>query len=295
MCVHIEIVSLMLLRLLISARRRSANVGCIVIHVLAPSYYDPLFTRRTPFLVTGWASDCDWEMTTYHAGGFNHDLRVLETNRQIYQEASTIYYSQNMFYAGRPSVLVPFLKDRGSRTRSLIRKLSVGYPSSANESRTRLGADDHGMYDSFRGDLSMWEDVCCYISLNMPGLAQLDLRNARFYPMEHELAKDEDYKTLQTKDDFSAKQREVLATIGPETELTVSDIVWSMWEHIRPNDVLFSPVQRWLRDEISQLRVNKGLNGNPADSFPSQASKASLASFWKEIRSGSTARSYTLN
>ena len=117
-------------------------------------------------------------MTTY-VSGFSLDLQVLETNRQIYQEASTIYYSQNMFYAESASVLVPFLKHRGSRTRSLIRKVSIEYPSPAGEMRIPFGADEHGMYNAFEWELSMWEDACHYISLNMPGMAQLDLRVRR--------------------------------------------------------------------------------------------------------------------
>lgn len=285
MCVHIQINLKTLLPLLINSRRRPANVGCIILDTLDPSKYKPSCTRRTSFLVTGWESDCTWEMTTYACGSCP-DLRVLETNRQIYRESSAIFYSQNMFYTDGPSVLVPFLRDRGTRTLSLIRKLSIGYPSPAQETGTGFGAIEHGMYDRFYGNPNMWEDVCYYVSLNMPGLAQLDLRVARGFVMEIELEEDEEPNFLQTKSDFPAQQRKVLATIGPETELTVSETGWCSWEvwpGISSNDVFFSPLQPWLRNEISQLRVRNGLTENLSQEFPLQARKANLASLWEEI------------
>ena len=247
---------LTLSRLLIDTRRRSTNVGCIVITALAPKKYDPLSTRRTPFPVTGWKND--QHETTYRCGS-SPDLRVLETNRQIYHEASIVFYSQNMFYAHGPSVLVPFLKDRGSRNRSLIRKMSIQYPSSG---WTWFGVDKDGRCDFFCGDLSVWEDACSYIGLNMPGLAQLDLRNARHYTMEH--SDDEDVKNLQPESDFPAQRREVLASFGPETKLTVSESEWWRWKDIKPEDNLFSPLRPWLRYEISHIQVKKWLTENPA-------------------------------
>ena len=103
----------------------------------------------------------------------------------------------------------------------------------------------------------MWEDACCYISLNMPGLAQLDLRNARTYASRHLLAIDEDVKNLQAESDFPAQRREVLASFGPETKLTVSESEWWRWEDIKPEDNLFSPLRPWLRYEISQIQVKE--------------------------------------
>ena len=295
-CVHIKSVPSTLLRLLINARRRSANVGCVIIDTLAPDKFEPLSTRRTPYLVTGWKTEHNWEMTTYVCD-FSPDLQVLETNRQIYQEASTIYYSQNMFYAKGPSVLVAFLKDRGMRTRNLIRKLSVGYPGPAKKKHTPFGADDHGMCYSFDGYISMWEDACHYISLNMPGLAQLDLRVVREYKTVSELLLEDPTKALQTTSVFPAQQRELLATIGPETKLTMSETGWCLWDDyygIRPTDVLFSPLQPWLRNEISELRVTNGLAAHPAPSLPSQARKVNLESLWKKILQRRRVRSYTL-
>lgn len=296
MCSHKER-PLDIMRLLINARRRSANVGCIIINTLAPSKFEPLSTRRTPFLVTGWKSDEEWEMTTY-VSGFSLDLQVLETNRQIYQEASTIYYSQNMFYAESASVLVPFLKHRGSRTRSLIRKVSIEYPSPAGEMRIPFGADEHGMYNAFEWELSMWEDACHYISLNMPGMAQLDLRVRRNCSTVSELELDDEPMTLQTTSDFPAQQMEVLATIGPDTKLTVSETEWCGWDDdysgISPTDILFSPLQPFLRNEISQFRVTNGLAGHPAPGLPSQSRKANLESVWKKLLQGRSARSYKL-
>ncbi len=295
MCVHIKNVPSTLLRLLINARRRSANVGCVIIDTLAPEKLEPLSTRRTPFLVTGWKSHEDWEMTTY-VSGFGHDLRVLETNRQIYHEASIVYYSQNIFYAEGPSVLVPFLKDRGNRTRNLIRKLSIRYPSPAEETRTPFGADDYGMYDCVDGDLSMWADTCHYISLNMPGLAQLDLRGRNCSTVS-KLELDDKPKTPQTTSDFPARQREVLATIGPGTKLTVSEPEWCRrddFSGMRPTNFLFTPLQPWLRNQVSQLRVMNGLAGYAAPDLPSQARKANLESFWKKFLQGRSARSYKL-
>ena len=161
-----------------------------------------------------------------------------------------------MFYAHGPSVLVPFLKDLGSRNRSLIRKLSIQYPSSG---WTWSGVDENGRCEIFEADLSVWEDACCYISLNVPGLAQLDLRNAETYAPRYSRANSEDVKNLQPKRDFPARRRNVLASFGPEKKLTVSESEWWGRKDIRPEANLFSPLRPWLRNEISQLQIKKGL------------------------------------
>ena len=104
--------------------------------------------------------------------------------------------------------------------------------------------------------------------------------------MEIALEEDEEPRFLQTKSDFPAQQRRVLATIGPETELTVSETgwcSWEVWEGIGSNDILFSPLQPWLRNEIAHLRVQNGLVENLAQECPLQIRNAKLANFWEDI------------
>lgn len=129
--------------------------------------------KRTSFLVSGWQHyQSQLEFTTYTLRTGKSNLQSLHINRQLYQEASAVFYSRNFFYAGgmTPTVTVPFLKDRGNRSLGSLRKLSIVYPSPL--------ADLYD-FDYLRDDIevneSMWEDICCYISLRLPSLAHLGM------------------------------------------------------------------------------------------------------------------------
>ena len=221
-----------------------------------------------------------------------------------------------MFFADNPSVVIPFLKDRSSRSLRLIRKLSIIYPShvdlvdTVNAENGYFGSPSH---NTSRCDESMWEDVCCYISLHMPGLVHLDLRVNRESGFEGgpiQLLEHESFESLQTSSDFPTKRRKDLATLGPETVLTVSETDWPDWEELLPlrpgsapdpsdndesywedpTDVLFSPLQPWLSRKISRLRKRNGL---APGTTPSDRQEV-VQKFWATRRKRGNHRFYRL-
>lgn len=225
--------------------RRSADVGCVVIATLDPTKYDSLFMTRSSFPVKRSIHSREWQTTTYFCKS-GIDLCLLATNRQIYEESSEIFYSQNMFFFNDLSVATPFLKDRSTRSKSFMRKLSVQYP--------RPKALEHPLafHDSPLHAEITWEEICCYVSLHMQGLAQLDLRVDRGGCCLFNAG------VLDYKDaDFPAKQRKDLATLGQGTTLTESGIEWCGWrndENMRHAN-LFAPLEPWLRESIAQIRA----------------------------------------
>ncbi len=146
-----------------------------MVDVLQPDKYErwyPLFTKRTSFLLNEVVPHSRYVFTTYKLPKGMSDIRMLQTNRQIYQEASAIFYSRNMFYANySPAVVIPFLKDRGTRSLDSLRRLSIMYPSAMIKMKAAGGKKYHT--GCTMSDESAWEDVCCYISLHLHRLAHL--------------------------------------------------------------------------------------------------------------------------
>lgn len=146
-----------------------------MVDVLQPDKYErwyPLFTKRTSFLLNEVVTQSKYVFTTYKLPrGMDH-IRILQTNRQIYQEASAIFYSRNMFYANDcPAVVIPFMKDRGTRSLDSLRSLSIMYPSAMINPKAVREKKYHA--GCTMSDESAWEDVCCYISLHLHRLAHL--------------------------------------------------------------------------------------------------------------------------
>ena len=225
-----------------------------MITTLEPTKYDSLFMTRSSFIPRGYLRSfaCQQAMTYSCQSGI--DLSLFATNRQICQEASEIFYSQNMFYVNDLSLAIPFLKDRGTRSKSLMRRLSINYPSP----RARLEGPFAGL-DDYLHDEWMLEDVCCYLSLHIQNLTQLDLRLHReSIHCDASLPDCADGKKLQSPLDFPAKQRKELATLGQDVTLTVSQNFWDKWrddEEIR-DPILFTPLRPWLGESIMQIRAN---------------------------------------
>lgn len=81
---------------------------------LDPDEYDGPSMKRTSYLTKAldWSfgSEPNRESTTYTHGGQMKDLSILHVCRTIYQEASTVFYSQNTFYFVGYDQVIPFLK-----------------------------------------------------------------------------------------------------------------------------------------------------------------------------------------
>lgn len=236
----------------------------------------------------------EWQTTTYYCEPHRLDLRILHANRQIYQEASAIFYARNMFHAECFTVALPFLKDRGTRTLSLLRKLSIIYPSPMPLDRYESDTGfDVSLSGSVQEDEREWEDLCCFISMYVPALAHLDLRVARpcnVYTARAEYAY-ADWMSLQTIGDFPSKRIKELATLRSDIRLTISAIDgWPFWDasDIYSGDaVQFMPICSWLDAKISRLREKNGLMQECG-----QARRNILEEFWRKRRERAKRRWY---
>ena len=204
-------------------------------------------------------------------------MQIFEINRQIYQEASAIFYSQNMFHFDRAVLTLPFLRDRGTRSLENLRKISILYPSPAPD----------GLYSEaepwvWEGDDRMWQDICCFLSLRVRRLAHLDLQVERMDDSGHESYNDSDWQSLQTPSDFPYKRRIELATLSIETKVTVSEGLANGFTNGKQvaceshESPLFTPLRPWLEDSIARLRGRSGLDVTFPESKRIEAAKA----FW---------------
>jgi len=261
--------------LLIQAGRfHSKSLGCVIIGTVDSNTYDDLYMSRTSFLSPGWS----WKETTYLCHTSDLSLNLLKTNRQIYQEASRIFYSRNMFYAQDAFVIIPFLKDRSSRSRAFIRKLSVVY---SNPIQLPYIAQQYSSEYSSGQSESQWEDVCCYIASQLPDLLHLDLRvrRDRFQDSAgNRLDSGPNWDALQSALDFPKKRRKELATINPQTELTVSEDGWSTWDDCRPDCIILTSLRPWLANKVERLRQKNAL------SLVGPARDDNLRKYWKAHR-----------
>ena len=251
-----------------------ANIGCVFIEILDPEEYDFMSMKRTSFALTGWTSHFDYQTTSYC--GECPDMKIMRLNRQIYEEASDIFYSKNMFYFDSLDVIIPFLRDRGSRAITMLRKISMPYHSPAGmrdrASHARIG--EHQMAPFV--DLEYrWEETCQYLSTYVTRLSQLDLRVIRECSWYH--AKNHP-QSLQGPNDFPRKRRQELATLRPTTRLTISDYEWNEWKDLSPEFVnpLFTPLRQELQSKIMRCRGEH--LSNPSIDSPSRHNAA--ADFW---------------
>lgn len=124
---------------------------------------------------------------------------------------------------------IPFLADRGKRSLGLLRKLSIVYPTPLPSADSLYDLVNSMWVTNLSGSLwsdeNMWEELCCFLSFNVPALAQLDLRTHKDPVMSGKVRrlKSSGWKRLQTPTNFPAKRVKELATLGPETVLTISD------------------------------------------------------------------------
>ena len=219
-------------------------------------------------------------------------MQIFKVNRQIYQEASVIFYSQNMFYFDRAVVTLPFLRDHGTRSLGNLRKFSILYPSTAP-----LGLTSELGPSFLEGDERMWEDLCCFLSLRLRKLAHLDLRVERSDRYTAHSYNDSEWQSLQTPSDFPFKRRNELATLSTEAKVTVSAATTKGFTERRRTDyegkgrVLFAPLQSWLEDSIARIRDRSGLSAETPESERLETAER----YWKKRRDSRRKQTWRLN
>lgn len=113
--------------------------------------------------------------TTYCLG-CEVGLQLFLVCRQIYHEASYIFYGKNRFFVQTIACLEPFLEDRSAAARKLIQMLSIPVPYG----RRSLNTDfDREIYRCRYVSDETFSKACTYLADRpdcLPNLKQLDLR-----------------------------------------------------------------------------------------------------------------------
>lgn len=191
-----------------------AGQGVVCVEGLDPLDHDPL----------------GWELVPYRSRK-KFPLQLLRVSRQVFTEASRIFYSMNMFYFEKIDVVVPFLHDRPRVFLLKVKSLSI--PLHPLEINYSYGYAALGMSKTAHRYWALW-DLCMYLSnkKRLPCFLELDLR----------VEDGEDVHSF-----FGRETVDKLAMVGDPKMMTVSDNGW-FWEWkqslLRPLDGL---------EEISQM------------------------------------------
>lgn len=95
------------------------------------------------------------------------EVQIFLVSRQLYTEASAIFYSKNMFTGTRLDAVAPFLRDRPDYVQAQIRSVSVPLDTDFDILREKKWSLQH---NKFRDLCLLLSDRNCF-----PNLAQLDL------------------------------------------------------------------------------------------------------------------------
>jgi len=157
--------------------------------------------------------------TTYCLGS-EVALQVFLVCRQIYDEASYIFYSKNRFYVNAMASLVPFLRDRPAAARKLIQLLSVPVPYGCQF----LNADLDGEIMRCRYVTNeTFADACTYLADSpdyLPNLKQLDIRVWDLHDRWH------DPPLSMENLKFTRTRKKQLASIASPQIMAVSLLDW---------------------------------------------------------------------
>lgn len=171
-----------------------------------------------------------WKVVSYRSRK-KFPLQLLRVSRQVFAEASCIFYGRNVFYFEKIDIVVPFLEDRPRLLLLKIKSLSI--PLNPLEMNYSYGYAALGMSVTAHKYWALWE-LCMLLSdkIRLPRFLELDLR----------VEGGEDVHRF-----FGWEMMDKLAMVGDPKMMTVSNNGW-FWEwkqgFLRPLDVL---------EEISQI------------------------------------------
>ncbi|MCJ1224739.1 hypothetical protein MMC12_001384 [Toensbergia leucococca] len=204
------------------------QIGNVKIREAHPDHYDPAWFRSS-HMRWEWMFDTEHALTTYaheYPDGRRLQLQIFLVCRQLYTEASVIFYTRNRFVALEFETLLPFLKDRSTRARSLIRYVSI--PNCRQDEVEAF--DDETERHLQEGDIDIlirhreqtWTATFSFLASQrgcLPDLKQLDVR----YPFS-------DVNTLLPDifDALSPTERELkhlLSVVNPG-QITMSHYYW---------------------------------------------------------------------
>lgn len=157
--------------------------------------------------------------TTYCLGS-EVTLQLFLVCRQIYDEASSIFYGKNRFYMDAMASLVPFLEDRPAAARQLIQMLSIPVPYGK---QFRSADCDEEIPRCRVVTNETFAEACTYLASSpdyLSNLKQLDLRIWDF----HDRWNDNPLTLRNLK--LSGTRTKQIASVASPQIMTVSLLDW---------------------------------------------------------------------
>lgn len=219
--------------------------GAVLISELHPGKFKP--GARSTYWTANWDLHGQKQRTTYFIES-DIDLRLFCVCRQIYEEATYIFYTKNRFYVESIEALGPFLKDLSSRSRALLKTLSIPVPCG-----TQREEDGERIKRYYRVNDSTFEAACRQFSKAPELLAnvkQLDLRMWEF-DTSYSARVSPDPNTLK----ISAKRAKQLASIAEPGVMTLSFRDWQRVGGSGPiASSIFEPLPSHIHRKIQRFR-----------------------------------------
>lgn len=177
-------------------------------------------------------------------------LQLFYVCRQIYTEASYIFYSKNRFYVDTIDSFIPFLQDRPTQVRGHIATISIPVPYGAQRDE-----DGEMIPRHCNVKVSSLANACLHLSTHPELLAkvkQLDLRMWDYYGEEqYNLTGPLNLDSLK----MSSKRAEQLASIAETEVFTLSFFDWHGLAMAGPEGMeVFEPLPKGMHRKIKRLR-----------------------------------------
>lgn len=262
--------------------------GAVLISELHPGKFKP--NARSTYWTANWDRNGQIEQQTTYCLGSDIDLRLSRVCRQIYEEATYIFYTKNRFYAESIETLGPFLKDRSSRARALLKTLSIPIPCG-----TQRMEDGHRIMRYYRVNYSTFEAACRQLSKNpelLVNVRQLDLRMWEF-DTSYSSRANPDLSTLK----ISTPRAKQLASIAEPEVMTLSFYDWQKFGGSGPSShSTFEPLPSHINRKIQRFREDylRGthrpeldpIEGEDDDSGPDEVDHDDHYMSWRDIVMG---------
>ncbi len=220
--------------------------GAVIISELHPGRFKP--GLRSTYWTVNWDQNKQIEQQTTYCIGSDIDLRLLRVCRQIYEEATYIFYTKNRFYVESIETLAPFLKDRSGRARALLKTLSIPIPCG-----TQRDEDGYRIRRYYSVNYSTFDAACRELSNHPELLAnvkELDLR-AWDFNTRYCVRANPALKTLK----ISTRRAKQLASIAEPGVMTLSFYDWQECGSCGPSShSIFEPLPSSISRKIQRFR-----------------------------------------
>lgn len=233
------------------------GISGILIRELYPGFYKA-GSRRRSYLTPDWDPLHHQQRRTTYTLDSQVDLQLFYVCRQIYKEASYIFYARNRFYVDTIDTLVPFLEDRPCHARDLIKTISIPVPYGVQRDEN---GEDIPRCCNVKASTFTYACACLAARPELTAnLKQFDLRAWDYYRQkEYNGVGSLDISTLR----ISTHCAEQAARMADPGIMTMSSFDWHHSAMAGPEGhAVFEPLPDHLRRKLQRFRDKSQLEDN---------------------------------